>query len=170
MTEKVIIKIKYKHIEKTITASPEETWRFLRGFFKEFIPSYKIAEKLTINVDIQKIAKECEGLIVYLSDQPIILKPNKKLTDTETILLWLLAYYLGNEINIIESKSISTDFFQSKLKKSRKIIITRLNELAKNNMIKKISASDYTLTYLGISLMQKEILSKIKLKYTSKNR
>lgn len=170
MTEKVIIKIKYKHIEKTITASPEETWRFLRGFFKEFIPSYKIAEKLTINVDIQKIAKECEGLIVYLSDQPIILKPNKKLTDTETILLWLLAYYLGNEINIIESKSISTDFFQSKLKKSRKIIITRLNELAKNNMIKKISASDYALTYLGISLMQKEILSKIKLKYTSKNR
>ncbi len=170
MTEKVIIKIKYKHIEKTITASPEETWRFLRGFFKEFIPSYKIAEKLTINVNIQKIAKECEGLIVYLSDQPIILKPNKKLTDTETILLWLLAYYLGNEINIIESKSISTDFFQSKLKKSRKIIITRLNELAKNNMIKKISASDYALTYLGISLMQKEILSKIKLKYTSKNR
>ena len=170
MTEKVIIKIKYKHIEKTITASPEETWRFLRGFFKEFIPSYKIAEKLTINVDIQKIAKECEGLIVYLSDQPIILKPNKKLTDTETIFLWLLVYYLGNEINIIESKSISTDFFQSKLKKSRKIIITRLNELAKNNMIKKISAYDYALTYLGISLMQKEILSKIKLKYTSKNR
>ena len=71
MTEKVIIKIKYKHIEKTITASPEETWRFLRGFFKEFIPSYKIAEKLTINVDIQKIAKECEGLIVYLSDNQL---------------------------------------------------------------------------------------------------
>ena len=110
---------------------------FSERFFKEFIPSYKIAEKLTINVDMQKIAKECEGLIVYLSNQPIILKPNKKLTDTETILLCLLAYYLGNEINIIESKRISTDFFQSKLKKSRKIISTRLNELAKNNMIKK---------------------------------
>ena len=169
MTEKVNIKIKYKHIEQTIFASPEETWRFISGFFKEFIPSYKIAEKLTINVDIQKIAKDCEGLIAYLSDQPIILKPNKNLTDNETILLWLLAYYLGNELNTTESKSISTDFFQGKLKKSRKILSTRLNELAKNDMIKKISASDYALTDLGITLMQKEILPKIKLKYTSKN-
>ena len=47
---------------------------------------------------------------------------------------------------------------------------TRLNELAKNDVIKKISASDYALTDLGITLMQKEILPKIKLKYTSKNR
>ena len=143
---------------------------FYRGFFKEFIPSYKIAEKLTINIDIQKIAKDCEGLIAYLSNQPIILKSNKKLTDNETILLWLLAYYLGNEINTIESKSIPKDFFQGKLKKSNKIMSTGLNELAKNDVIKKISASDYALTDLGIILKQKEILPKIKLKYTSKNR
>ena len=143
---------------------------FYKRFFKEFIPSYKIAEKLTINIDIQKIAKDCEGLIAYLSEQPIILKPNKKLTDNETILLWLLAYYLGNEINNTKSKSIPKDFFQGKLKKSNKIISTGLNELAKNDVIKKIRASDYALTDLGIILKQKEILPKIKLKYTSKNR
>ena len=107
-------------------------------------------------------------MLIYL--QPIILKPNKKLTDNETILLWLLAYYLGNEINNTKSKSIPKDFFQGKLKKSNKIISTGLNELAKNDVIKKISASDYALTDLGITLKQKEILPKIKLKYTSKNR
>ncbi len=170
MTEKVNVKIKYKNIEKTLSATPEETWSFLRAFFKEFIPSYNIAEKLRINLDVNKLAKECEGLIIYSSNGPFLIKPNKKLTDNETILLWLLAYYLGTAINSTKSENVSKEFLQRKIKKSGKITSTRLNELVNNDLIRKITDCDYVLTDLGIILMQNEILPRIKFKYISKNR
>lgn len=170
MTEKVNIKIKYKNIEKTLSATPEETWSFLRAFFRDFIPSYEIAEKLRINLDIKKLAKDCEGLFIYSSERPFLFKPNKKLTDNETILLWLLAYFLGAAINTTKSENVSKEFFQRKIKKSRKIISTRLNELLHNDLIKKVNDCEYVLTDLGLKLMHKEFLPKIKLKYFSKNR
>ena len=170
MTEKVNIKIKYKNIEKTLSATPEETWNFLRAFFKDFIPSYKIAEKLRINLDIKKLAKDCEGFFIYSSERPFLIKPNKKLTDNETILLWLLAYHLGTAINATKSENVSKEFLQRKIKKSGKITSTRLNELLHNDLVKKVNDCDYALTDLGIILMQKDFLPKIKFKYISKNR
>jgi len=170
LTEKVNIKIKYKNIEKTLIATPEETWSFLRAFFNQFIPTYKIAEKLRINLDIEKLAKDCEGLFIYSSNRPFLIKPNKKLTDNETILLWLLAYHLGTAINVTKSENVSKEFLQRKIKKSGKITSTRLNELLHNDLVKKVTDCDYALTDLGIILMQKEFLPKIKFKYISKNR
>jgi len=39
-----------------------------------------------------------------------------------------------------------------------------------NDLVKKVTDCDYALTDLGITLMQKEFLPKIKFKYISKNR
>jgi len=56
--EKVAVHIKYKDVEKTFSATPEETWLLLNKFFNEFLPSFEIANKLWLNVDLQQLAKE----------------------------------------------------------------------------------------------------------------
>lgn len=44
--EKIGVLIKYKDVEKQFSAEPQEVWLLLNQFFKDFIPSFEIAQKL----------------------------------------------------------------------------------------------------------------------------
>ncbi len=162
--EKVTVHIKYKDVEKTFSATPEETWLLLNKFFNEFLPSFEIANKLQLNVDLQSLAKDCEGLIAFSQEGANLLVPNSKLTDNETLSLWLLAGYLGHELGILGSESLSKEELQAKLGKSSKITGTRLGELVKSDVVTKTPDEKFRITTFGVAQMQKDTLPKIKAK------
>jgi hypothetical protein len=162
--EKVEVHIKYKNVEKTFSATPEATWLLLNKFFNELIPSFEIANKLRLNINLQNLAKDCEGLIAFSQEGANLLMPKSKLTDNETLLLWLLASYLGNELGLIESGALLKDALQAKLGKSGKITSTRLGELVKSFMVTKTADEKFKITTFGIIQMQKETLPRIKSK------
>ncbi len=162
--EKVAVIIKYKDVEKTFSAGPEEMWLLLNKFFSEFLPSFEIANKLQLNIDLQQLAKDCEGLIAFSQEGANLLVPKSKLTDNETLSLWLLAGYLGHELGMIESDALSKEELQAKLGKSSKITSTRLGELIKSDMVMKTADEKFKITTFGVAQMQKEILPKIKAK------
>ena len=163
MTE-VTVQLKYRDIEKTFSAPPEETWVLLSKFFREFIPSFEIANKLLLNVDLQKLAKECHGIIAFSKEGANLLVSKTKLTDNETLLLWLLAGYVGHELGMLESEEISKEDLQAKLGKSGKITSTRLGELVKNDVVAKTVDDMFKLTTFGVVQMQTENLPKIRAK------
>jgi len=162
--EKVAVHIKYKDVEKTFSATPEDTWLLLNKFFNEFLPSFEIANKLQLNVDLQQLAKDCEGLIAFSPEGPNLLVPKSKLTDNETLSLWLLASYLGHKLSMIESDAISKEELQTKLGKSGKITSTRLGELVKSDVVTKTADDKFRITTFGVVQMQKDTLPKIKAK------
>lgn len=162
--ERVHVQIKYKDVEKTFSATMEETWLLLNTFFSEFLPSFEIANRLWLSVDLQKLAKDCEGVIAFSKEGPSLLVTKSKLTDNETLLLWLLACYLGHKLGLLGSDALSKEELQAKLEKSGKITSTRLGELVKNDVIMKTADEKYGVTTLGVVQMQKEILPKIKAK------
>ncbi|MCW4053676.1 MAG: hypothetical protein NWE84_01985 [Candidatus Bathyarchaeota archaeon] len=167
MTEKpenVEVRLKYKGVEKTFSAPLEETWLLLSKLFIEFLPSFEIANKLLLSVDLQQLAKDCEGLIAFSNEGINLLVPKSRLTDNETLLLWLLAGYVGHKLGLVESDAISKDELQVKLGKNSKITSTRLGELVKNDMIMKTREEKFSITTFGVTQMQKDILQKIKLK------
>jgi hypothetical protein len=161
---KVSVHIKYKDVENTFSASPEETWLLLGKFFNEFLPSFEIASKLQLSVDLQKLAKDCEGLIAFSHEGSNLLVPKNKLTDNETLSLWLLASYLGQQLGRIESDTLSKEELQAKLGKSGKITSTRLGELVKNDWVTKTTDEKFRITTFGVSQMQKDTIPKIKAK------
>jgi hypothetical protein len=162
--EKVTVQIKYKDVEKTFSANLEETWLLLNKFFNEFLPSFEIASKLWLSVDLQKLAKDCEGLIAFSSEGANLLVSKSRLTDNKTLSLWLLANYLGHKLGVLEKDELSKDELQAKLGKSGKITSTRLGELVKNDVVTKTADEKFRITTLGVVQMQKEILPKIKAK------
>ena len=162
--EKVAVHIKYKDVEKTFSAIPEETWLLLNKFFNEFLPSFEIANKLWLSVDLQKLAKDCEGLIAFSPEGPNLLVPKSKLTDNETLSLWLLASYLGHKLGMVESDAVSKEELQTKLGKSGKITSTRLGELVKSDVVTKTADEKFRITTFGVAQMQKDTLPKIKAK------
>ena len=162
--EKVTVNIKYKDVEKTFSAIPEETWLLLNKFFNELLPSFEIANKLWLSVDLQQLAKDCEGLIAFSQEGANLLVPKSKLTDNETLSLWLLAGYLGHKLDMVESDAVSKEELQTKLGKSGKITSTRLGELVKNDVVTKTADDKFRITTFGIAQMQKDTLPKIKAK------
>ena len=163
-TEKVTVQIKYKDVEKTFSAPVEETWLLLSKFFSEFLPSFEIANKLWLSVDLQKLAKDCEGLIAFSSEGASLLLSKGKLTDNETLSLWLLASYVGHKLGMLENDALSKEELQAKLGKSGKITSTRLGELVKNDVVMKTADEKFRLTTFGVVQMQKEVLPRIKAK------
>jgi len=163
-TPKVNIQIKYKDIEQHFDADPQEAWILLNKFFKELLPSFEIAQKLTLNIDLQRLAKDLQGIVAYSSDGINLLIPKNKLTDNESLSIWLTAHYLGQKLGLVKSDSLSKDELQIKLAKNAKITSTRLGELIKNDIIAKTPDDKYRITTFGIVQNQKEVIPKIKSK------
>jgi hypothetical protein len=167
LTEKptnIEVHIKYKDLDETFSAPPEETWLLLSKFFNKFLPSFEIANKLRLSVDTQTLAKDCEGLIAFSGEGPNILVSKSKLTDNETLSIWLLASYLGHKMDLMTSDALSKDELRVKLGKSGKITSTRLGELVKNDLVMKTADEKFKITTFGVIQMQKEILPKINAK------
>jgi hypothetical protein len=162
--EKIQVQIKYKEIEQQFSADPQDAWLLINQFFKDFIPSFEIAQKLWLSIDLQQLAKDLNGIAAFSTDGASLLVPKNKLTDNETLSIWLTAYYLGHKLGMVNSNSLSKDELQMKLGKSGKITSTRLGELAKNGMVLKTADERFRITTYGVVQTQKEVIPRIKSK------
>lgn len=162
--EKVEVHIRYSDVEKTFSASVEEAWLLLEKFFSEYVPSFEIASRLWLSVDLQALVKDCEGLIAFSKEGASLLVSKGRLTDNEVLLLWLLAGYVGQRLGLVENDALSKEELQVKLGKSGKITSTRLGELVKSDVVAKVGDDKFRLTTFGVVQMRKEILPRIKAK------
>ena len=162
--EEIHVQIKYNGIEQQFSADPQAAWLLVNQFFKEFIPSFEIAQKLWLSVDLQQLAKDLNGIVAFSSDGASLLAPKNKLTDNEALSIWLTTQYLGNKLGMLNSDSQSKDELQTKLEKSGKITSTRLGELAKNGVVQKTTDDKFRITTYGVMQTQKEVIPKIRSK------
>ena len=163
----VTVHVRFGDVEQTFTGSVEDVWLSLNRFFGEFIPSFEVAKKLVLSIDLERLVKACEGLIGFSKEGASLLVSKDRLTDNEALLLWLLAGYVGFSLGLVGSDCVSKEELQAKLGKSGKITSTRLGELVKSDMVMKLDEDKYKITTLGIMQTQKDIIPKIKAKVGS---
>ena len=161
------MQIKYGDVEQTFTGSVEDVWLSLNRFFGEFLPSFEVARRLVLSVDLEGLVKACEGLIGFSREGANLLVSKDRLTDNEALLLWLLAGYVGFSLGLVGSDCVSKEELQAKLGKSGKIASTRLGELVKSDMVAKTADDKYRITTFGVVQMQKDIIPRIKAKIIS---
>ena len=166
--EKITVQIKYKELEQQIIAEPQEAWLLLNKFFKDLIPSFEIAQKLWLNIDLEQLANDLKGIVAFSDNGISLLAPKNKLRDNEALLVWLVAHFLGKKLGLLQSDSVSKDELQMKLGKSSKITSTRLGELVKNDFAVKMADEKFRITTFGVLQVQKEIIPRIKSKLVSK--
>ncbi len=162
--EKIQVQIKYKELAQTFSAEPQEAWLLLSQFFKEFIPSFAIAQKLWLNIDLRQLALDLDGLVAFSADGASLMAPKNKLTDNEAISIWLTAQFLGHELGMLGSDAVSKEELQVKLGKSGKIVSTRLGELVKNGLVAKTADDKFRVTAYGIVQAQKEVAPRVRSK------
>jgi hypothetical protein len=162
--DEVAVQVRYRGVEKTFSGSVESVWLSLNRFFNEFLPSFEVAQRLMLNIDLQKLAKDCEGIIAFAKEGPSLIVPRNKLTDNETLSLLLLAGYIGCQVGNLETDAVSKEELQVRLGKDAKIASARLGELVKNEIAAKTTDEKYRITTFGLMQMQKDVIPKIKAK------
>jgi hypothetical protein len=160
----VKVEIKYRDVDKIFVGTAEDVWACVNRFFAEFVPTFEVAGKLVLSVDLQVLAKDCEGLLGFSKEGVNLLIGKEKLTDNEALLMWLLGAYLGFRLGFVERDAFSKDDLQAKLGKSGKIVSTRLGELVKSDYVAKDGDDRFKLTTFGVTQVQKETLSRVRSK------
>lgn len=164
-SDRIIVQVKYKDIEETLSAnSLEDAWLLLDKLFHDAVPSFEVANRLWLSVDLATLARDVEGVVAFSPEGSNLLVPKGKLTDNEALIMWLLASYLGNKLGKLGSDSLSKEELQAKLGKSGKITSTRLGELVKNDLVARADEDKFRITTFGVMQVQKDILPKIKAK------
>ena len=146
----VTVHVKYRDIEQTFTGNANDVWVSINRFFCETIPAFDLARKITLTIDLQKLVEDFKDIIAIAPEGPQLLIPRQRLTDSETLLLNLLAAYVGFKIGKLERERLTREELQAKLGKSMKITSTRLGELTKEGMVLKTKDGNYRITTVGI--------------------
>lgn len=160
--EKITVQVKYRDVEQTFVGNVDDVWVSVNRFFTQMIPSFHVAHKVMLTVDLQKLIENVEGVIAIAPEGPEILISKQKLTDNETIQLYLLAAHIGYKLGHLSGNSFSKEELQTRLGKSSKITSTRLSELCREGMATKTDEGDYKITTIGIKRLQEGILLKIR--------
>jgi hypothetical protein len=157
----VTVHIKYMDTKQTFTGDVDQVWVSVNRFFSEMIPALHIVKKALLTVDLEKLIENCKNVIAVAPEGPVLLVSKQKLTDSETLILHLLATYIGNKLGL--SKSFLTkEELQAALGKNPKITSTRLGELCREGYATKTDEGNYQITTLGIKRFQEETLPEIR--------
>ena len=160
-SETVTVQIKYQETEQTFMGDANQVWRSINKFFTEMIPTFQTLKKALLTVDLENLIDDCKNVIALAPEGPVLLVSKQKLTDGETLMLHLLATYIGNKLG--QSKDfLSKEEMQGRLGKSAKITSTRLGELIREGLAIKTEEGNYRITTLGIKRFQKEALPEIR--------
>ena len=162
-SDSLTVHIAYKNVEQTFSGKPEDVWTSIDKFFSQLLPTFEMARKLVLHVDLQTLVSQCKELIAFSPEGPNLLVPRSKLTDNETLSLLLLAVHIGSKLGINQKDTISKDTLQAKLGKDMKTTSTRLGEMTKAEIITRTD-DEYKITTFGLLQMQKDILPRIRAK------
>jgi len=160
----VTVHVRYKDVEETFTGNVNDVWIGVNRFFSQTIPLFDVVRSTVLTVDLKEVLEASKGLVAVAEEDTVVLVSKQKLTDSESLLLKLLAAYVGWQLGLLEKASLSRGELQRWLGKSGKITGTRLGELCRESLVVRTEKGDYRLSTLGIKRFVGEVLAQVRSK------
>ena len=161
ITEQVEVTVLYEGMEVRLNGSVESVTRSFLDFMNKILPSYALLSRLTLNVDLEKLLIDLEGVLAITPEGVIITVPNDRLGERDALLLYLVkakvAYQLGKEEN--DHLSIAKLMTMTKGKPSS--TAARLSELVNLSWVDRVGRGLYRITTYGTIQFIDTLLPKI---------
>lgn len=156
MNDKMRLSLQYGDLKADFEGTPEEVTKFLIRFLEQNIPTYSIARKITLTVDIESLIDAIETYIGYSKEDGFFLKPGfQQLPSSDQILLLLAKRHLENIWGIAQAPTMSMREISEKLGLKEGTSSSRLTELIRKGMVRRLERGDYTITTLGLQELMK---------------
>ena len=153
----VTVHVKYGDMEQVFTGDIDNVWASVNRFFGEMIPTFDMARKVMLTVDLAKVIEDSRDVIAIAPEGPELLIPKDKLTDSEILQFYLLAAYVSFRLGKRLTDAMTKEELQAKLGKSMKIAATRLGELVKQGFVIKTEEGAFRIATIGVKKLQEEL-------------
>jgi len=171
----VNISIQYNDIKVQFSGEPENVLLSTISFLTKNIPEIRLAQKISLNYSVSELIEMYSSIIKITPEGPKILPNlgeihNKKFSDKEIVMLFLLGSKIAFELGKISEKSSPVSEIQSTTNLNPKSISSRLSELVKvGYVVKSVNKENqaesvvYGITTIGIKWLN-DIMAKKTLK------
>jgi hypothetical protein len=149
-------------MEETFSGDVNSVWVSVNRFFSQMIPLFGVVRDVVLTADLNEVIEVSKGLVAVGEEGPVVLVSKEKLTDSESLLLMLLAAWIGGRLGVLDRVWMSREELRGWLGKSRKITGTRLGELCREGLAVKAEDGDYRLSTFGVKRLVEELLFQIK--------
>lgn len=133
---KLEVTIKYNNLKQTISGSPENVTREYLNVLSKVIPAFGIVSGLTVTPNLLDMAEKLRGIVYFNKQNIILLKKKTGLQDS--VLLALVAKYIGFGLKITQSDNMSIQEITDSTGKNKKNVATVLDKLKSANAVEQI--------------------------------
>ena len=159
----VTVHVKYKDVEETFSGDVNSVWVSVNRFFGRLVPFLDVVRGVVLTVDLGEVVEACKGLVAVGEEGPVVLVGKEKLTDSEGLLLMLLAAWVGGRLGKLDRLWLGRDELREWLGKSGKIVGTRLGELCREGLVVRTEDDGgHRLSTFGVKRLVEELLPQIR--------
>ena len=174
--EIINVSVQFGDIKVQYSGEPDNVTSSVMNFLSKNIPELILARKISLNYSVSELIDLYSSIIKITPEGPKILLDNgeiknKKLSDKEIVMLFLLGSKIAFELGKISNKSSPIADIQASTNLNPKSISSRLSELVKAGYVYKsvnkenqIELVVYGITTVGISWLNNIITKKINIK------
>ena len=156
------VTIKYGTLEKKITGPPDQVAKEVFAFLTKAIPELELASHLALSVDLNELAKACEGIIAVTPEGVVATVPLDNLADRELVLFHLAKARIAQMLGKSEKDFVQSSDLIAATKKTSGTVAGRLSELCTENLAERKGKGEYRATTLGLHIFRETILPKLK--------
>jgi hypothetical protein len=154
--------IKYGALEKKITGQPNLVAQEVLSFLNQAIPQLELASHLSMSVDINDLAKACEGILAVTPEGVVVTVPVDQLADRELLLLHLAKARIAQMLGKSDKDFVQSADLIASTKKSAGTVAGRLSELCGESLAERKGKGEYRVTTFGLHLFREQVLPKLK--------
>ena len=174
--ETINVSIQFGDIKVQFNGEPENVTTSVMNFLSKNVPEIDLARRISLNYSIPELINIYSPIIKITPEGPKILPDNvdiqnKKFSDKEIVMLYLLGSKIAFELGKISDKSSRISDIQSSTNLNPKSISSRLSELVKAGYVSRSVNKEnqlelvvYGITTVGISWLNNIITKKISTK------
>ena len=154
---------KYRDLEIRFKGKPDEVIRSLLRLIQQILPTYDLASKLVLTVDLEDLLENVKGIIAFTPEGPVVTIPKEKISgERDAILLHLIKTYIGYKTGKLEKDTLATSEITSLTGGKSSSVGARLSELVSSGLIERVGRGEYRITTLGVKNFIDDVLPKIK--------
>jgi len=160
--EKLEASVKYGQLESHFTGTVDEVLRGVIEFINKVCPTYDLASRLVMTVDIKKLMEDLEGIIGITEEGLVSTIPSSILSDKEAVRLQLIKTYLGYRLAKQDKETMSLGDIITETRGKPGAVAGRLSEMVNDGLVTRAGRGEYQITTLGIKDFCETVLPKIK--------
>ena len=94
---------RYKDVELKFKGKPDDVIRSFLKFIQQILPTYDLASKLALTVDLEDLLRSLEGIIAFAPEGPVVTVSKEQLGgERDAILLHLVKAYVGYRTGMLK--------------------------------------------------------------------